>query len=102
MLHLLRNILGKKTDYKALIGRGAMIIDVRTPSEYSAGHIKGSVNVPVNDIKARAQEIKNKNKPVITVCMSGARSGMARSVLVVAGVETYNGGSWRSLQNKLR
>jgi phage shock protein E len=40
-------------------------------------------------------------KPVITVCRSGARSGMGKSILAAAGLEAYNGGPWDSLQNKL-
>jgi rhodanese-related sulfurtransferase len=42
-----------------------------------------------------------KNKPIITCCRSGARSGMAKSVLAAAGVEVSNGGAWFMLEKKL-
>ncbi len=89
------------TDYADLVRKGAMIVDVRTPGEFSSGHIKGSVNIPLDVISSRVQELKKKNKPVITVCRSGNRSGSAKSILESAGVEVYNGGAWDSLQNKI-
>lgn len=92
---------GETTDFKALVANGAVIIDVRSPAEYASGHIKGSTNIPVNIIQAKAAEFKKKGKPVITVCLSGARSGMAQSALSRAGVEAYNGGPWYSLEKKL-
>jgi phage shock protein E len=89
------------TDYADLVRKGAMIVDVRTPGEFSSGHIKDSVNIPLDVISSRVQELKKKNKPVITVCRSGNRSGSAKSILESAGVEVYNGGAWDSLQNKI-
>jgi rhodanese-related sulfurtransferase len=46
--------------------------------------------------------LKKKNKKIITVCQSGARSGMATTILAKAGMEAFNGGNWSSLQNKLQ
>jgi rhodanese-related sulfurtransferase len=88
-------------DYAELVKNGAIIIDVRTPGEFAQGHIKGAVNIPLDMIRSSASELKQKNKPVITCCRSGARSGSARSILVDAGIECYNGGAWDSLQNNL-
>jgi rhodanese-related sulfurtransferase len=89
------------TDYADLVRKGAMIVDVRTPGEFSSGNIKGSVNIPLDVISSKVQELKKKNKPVITVCRSGNRSGSAKSILENAGIEVYNGGAWDSLQNKI-
>jgi rhodanese-related sulfurtransferase len=58
--------------------------------------------MPVNTIQREISNIKKWNKPVITVCQSGARSSMAKSVLKNAGIEVYNGGSWFGLESKLR
>lgn len=55
---------------------GASIVDVRQPAEYSAGHIKGAVNVPLNNISKITNRI-NKDTDVIVYCLSGARSGSA-------------------------
>ena len=90
-----------KVNYKEIYETGAIIIDVRTKEEFSHGNFKGSVNVPLDKINDRINNIKSKNKPVITVCKSGMRSGQAASVLKRNGVEAYNGGSWTSLDSKL-
>jgi phage shock protein E len=91
---------GTKTNEKVsdLLQRGALIIDVRTPEEYKAGHIKESVNIPLNNIPNKVNELKRKNKPIITCCRSGARSGMAADQLRRAGIEVENGGPWNSVQ----
>ena len=81
--------------------KGAVIIDVRSPNEFRGGHIQGSKNIPVNEIKLKIDTIRKWNKPVITVCLSGGRSAAAKSVLASAGIEVYNGGPWYSLQKLL-
>jgi phage shock protein E len=100
-MSFLSKLFGPKTDYKALVENGAIIVDVRTTSEYKAGHINGSVNIPVDTIKHKTEELKKKGKPVIACCASGMRSGMAAGILKQAGIEAYNGGSWNGLQAKL-
>lgn len=102
MLGLLKKIFGGNTvDYKELVNNGAIIVDVRSSAEYKSGHIKGSKNFPLDNIRSKISELKKSNKPVITVCRSGARSGMAKSILKSAGIEVYNGGPWTSLQSKI-
>lgn len=86
-----------KVDFKELVSKGAIIVDVRTPSEFNAGHVKGSINIPLDVIRTQTGELKNKNVPVITCCRSGARSGSAKAILTDAGIECYNGGPWNSL-----
>ncbi len=81
-----------------LLQKGALIVDVRTPEEYRAGHITQSVNIPLNTIPNKVNELKRKGKPIITCCRSGARSGMAADQLRKAGVEAENGGPWNSVQ----
>jgi rhodanese-related sulfurtransferase len=78
--------------------KGAVIIDVRNPNEFRQGHIQGSKNIPVNEIRSKVEMIRKWNKPVITVCLSGGRSAAAKSVLSSAGIEVYNGGPWYSLR----
>jgi rhodanese-related sulfurtransferase len=90
----------KKTNARLaeMIEKGALIIDVRTPEEYRSGHIKDSVNIPLNKIPNKVNELKRKNRPIITCCRSGARSGMAADQLKRAGIEVENGGSWSNLE----
>ena len=76
------------------IKNGAVIVDVRTPGEFGQGHVKGSKNIPLNEISSKVSQIQKWNKPVITVCASGTRSGMAKRTLKANGIEVYNGGSW--------
>jgi rhodanese-related sulfurtransferase len=93
---------GPKSDFKALLQNGAQIVDVRTKEEFQSGHIKGSVNLPLNNLGNQMNKLK-KDKPVITCCASGMRSAAARNILKSRGFkEVYNGGGWMSLQNKLR
>jgi rhodanese-related sulfurtransferase len=82
--------------------RGAQLIDVRTRGEYASGHIKGSVNIPLNELSAKAGKLK-KDQPVITCCVSGMRSASARAILSGMGFkEVYNGGGWMSLNSVLQ
>lgn len=93
---------GKKYDYAGLIEKGAQIIDVRTPGEYKGGHIRGSVNIPLDSLQKQLSKIK-KDKPVITCCASGMRSQSAKTMLSANGFgEVYNGGGWMSLQQKIK
>lgn len=103
MINQLKKLLGMgpKVDYKSLMSQGAMIIDVRTPAEFSSGHIKGSVNIPLQELSKRAQKLK-KEKVIITCCASGMRSASAKGVLKSMGfTEVYNGGGWLSLRHKI-
>ncbi len=102
MLQFIKKMFGAgNTDYKELINRGAIIIDVRSAGEFGSGHIRGSKNYPVDIIRSKIADLKKLNKPVITVCRSGARSAMAKNILRSAGIDAYNGGPWTSLDRKL-
>jgi rhodanese-related sulfurtransferase len=103
MFNALKQLLGlaPKVDYKQLMKNGAQIIDVRTPGEFQGGHIKGAVNIPLQNISSQMSRIR-KDKPVITCCASGMRSASAKSILTSKGYsEVYNGGGWLSLDSKL-
>ena len=101
-MSLLGKLFGMKSvDFKQLIEDGAMIVDVRTPGEFQGGHIKGSLNLPLQSLQGSLGKIP-KNKTVITCCASGMRSASAKSVLKSAGyAEVYNGGGWMSLKSKI-
>ncbi len=104
MLQAIKNLLGlgPKTDFAALVKSGAVIVDVRTSNEYNSGHIKGSVNIPLNNLSGHARKLKEKGKPIITCCASGMRSASAKEILLTKGFsQVYDGGGWTSLQNKI-
>ena len=69
------------------------IVDVRTSGEFSGGHVAGSVNIPLDEVVSRVEEIKSMPKPLIICCASGARSGQAAAYLNTNGIECENGGS---------
>lgn len=105
MINTLKNLfgLGPKTDYRELIDQGAIILDVRSKAEFDTGHIKGSKNIPVDRLGQNLDRLKSKGKPVITCCASGMRSASAKNLLKANGFkQVYNGGSWGSLQQKIR
>jgi phage shock protein E len=98
---LFKKFLIARMDYKALMDKGAVIIDVRSPQEFDGGNIRGSKNIPLGQIAQRADELKAKNVPIICVCASGMRSGNACAILKKSGIECYNGGGWSTLNRKL-
>ncbi|MEW5741233.1 MAG: rhodanese-like domain-containing protein [Myxococcota bacterium] len=88
----LGQISGEKA--RALVKDGAKLVDVRTPGEFSVGHLPGAVNVPLQELGARLNKLGAKEKPVVLYCASGTRSAMARSVLKNAGFQqVFNLGS---------
>jgi len=93
--------IGPKTDWKALVRNGAIIVDVRSKGEYQSGHIAGSQNIPLDTLHAQYAKIP-KGKVVITCCASGMRSASAKGILKSKGYETYNGGGWMGLEHKIR
>lgn len=103
MISLLKKMFGggTETNYAELMQKGAQIIDVRSTGEFKGGHIKGSINIPLDTLQRNFSKIK-KDKPVITCCASGMRSSAAKNILKSNGyAEVYNGGGWMGLQRKL-
>ncbi len=67
-------------------------VDVRTPQEYAQGHVPGAINIPLQDVNAALESGKiDKNKPLVFICQSGARSYMAGLLAITYGYEdVYN------------
>jgi phage shock protein E len=73
------------------------VVDVRTRAEFQGGHVPGSVNIPVNELAMRADELRSLKQPLVLCCASGSRSGMAAQMLHRLGIESYDAGSWLSV-----
>ena len=104
MIDTLKSLFSSKpsTDFSALVKTGAIILDVRSKGEYAGGHIKGSINIPVDQLADNLGKLKDKNKTIITCCASGMRSASAKSILISKGyADVHNGGGWASLNNKI-
>ena len=100
MLQTIKNALGigPKVNIGELITKGAIIIDVRSRAEYSGGHAKGSVNVPLDQLSGYLPKLKNKEQVIITCCASGMRSASAKSFFKGQGFKhVHNAGPWITL-----
>jgi len=70
------------------------IVDVRTPMEFSGENAEGSINIPLQELDKRIEELKYLKKPLVLCCASGGRSGQATQYLKQKGIECFNAGSW--------
>ncbi len=80
--------------------RRAMLIDVREPAEYKAGHIPRARNIPLDNIDRATSAIQDRDMPLYVYCETGRRSGTAVSKLEkmgytnvrnIGGIENYTG-----------
>ena len=78
------------------------IIDVRTREEFEEGNVAGSINIPLQEIPNRLDEVRLLSGPVVLVCASGNRSGRAVIFLKNFGVECENGGSWMNMNRNFQ
>lgn len=71
--------------------KGIILLDVRTKEEYDTGHIKGSMLIPVDNLKAEAEnKLKDKDSPIFVYCRSGNRSVTAANILVNLGYKNVH------------
>ncbi len=84
----------------AKIRAGALLVDVRTPGEYSDGHLQGAINIPLSLVRARATGFgDDKNREIVLYCNSGIRSGMAKNRLERLGYKNVlNAGGYDALR----
>jgi rhodanese-related sulfurtransferase len=87
---------------KEYLDNKAVVLDVRTPLEFNEGHVKGSINIPLQVLEGRLHEVKKINKPIVAVCRSGARSGNATIFLKRQGLDVINGGPWQNVAAVLK
>jgi phage shock protein E len=76
-----------------------IIIDVRSTSEFASGHVRGSINVPLDRFSEEIEKlVSDKNTPLLLCCLSGGRSGMACNFLQQRGYQQVrNGGSTQAV-----
>lgn len=94
--------LGAKVNFADLVKQGAKIVDVRTKDEYASGAVRGSINIPLDQLSKNLTQFKDKNQVIITCCASGMRSASAKNILKSNGfANVHNGGGWSSLSAKI-
>lgn len=79
------------------------LVDVRSNMEYQQGHVPHAVNIPLNELPARLNELDNEN-PIVVICASGNRSQSGAEIIKEAGVQhVYNlqGGTMIWMMNGL-
>ncbi|WP_066627753.1 rhodanese-like domain-containing protein [Labilibacter marinus] len=93
---------GGKNPLSEILENGATIIDVRTPGEFSMGHVDGSINIPLDQIQHKLKKIKKMPTPLVLCCASGIRSANATAILQRNSVlDVHNGGRWSKVDRLL-
>lgn len=72
----------------AALDQGAILVDVRTPTEYAAGAIRGAINLPLDEIRARHRELDG--RPIVVHCQVGQRGHTAARLLAQLGHDVRN------------
>jgi rhodanese-related sulfurtransferase len=85
------------SEIQEYLAKGAVVIDVRTVAEFEDGHAPNSLNIVLDTIPDRVEEIRALGDSIIAVCRSGARSGNATQFLNDNGLDVINGGPWQNL-----
>ncbi len=101
MINILKLLFGggKSVNLTNVIAEGAFLVDVRSAGEFAEGHVKNSVNIPVDSIAGQLVKFKNK-KNIVVFCRSGNRSSMAKSILEKNGfTNVINGGTWHHVNS---
>lgn len=79
----------------------SFLVDVRTHEEFMEGSAKNAVNMPLDQIEDRINELKDRSQ-IIVFCRSGARAEKARQILNKNGIESVeNGGAWQEVDKKI-
>jgi NADPH-dependent 2,4-dienoyl-CoA reductase/sulfur reductase-like enzyme/rhodanese-related sulfurtransferase len=78
-----------QTHIEQLADFPAQILDVRTPQEFAAGHIPGAVNIPIDELRGRLNEVP-RDRPVVAYCQVGMRGYLATRLLVQQGFDAVN------------
>lgn len=91
-------IILKMTNKELINDLKTTIVDVRTEAEFALGHVDGSINIPLDEVVNRVEELKQL-QPLVMCCLSGGRSGQASAYLQSLGCdEVYNGGGWEMVE----
>ena len=77
------------------------LVDVRTSDGFNAGSVPNAINVPLNEVLIRIDELR-KLQPMLVFCAAGVRSQKAIDIMMANGInQLENGGSWLEVNNRL-
>jgi phage shock protein E len=89
---------------RVLISKGAVVIDVRTPEEFAAGHLPNATNIAVQDFGSHLDDVdklvaSDHSRAIVVYCAAGSRAAKAKAQLEAAGYShVVNGGGYDDLQ----
>lgn len=104
MFGMLKNMFSQNgsENLAEIINNNAFLVDVRSPMEFNSDKVKGSVNIPLDQIQNHLVKFKGKNN-IVVFCRSGARSSQAKSILDRNGIENVtNGGGYQTVMSLLK
>lgn len=80
-----------------VIREGAVLVDVRSSGEFSTGSVNGAINIPLDQLRNQLGKLKGK-KNIVVFCLSGNRSGQAKTILEQSNFKNVtNGGTWKNV-----
>jgi rhodanese-related sulfurtransferase len=89
------------SEAKALMARGAQLVDVRTKAEFKASSHRKTINIPLDELERRSKEL-DAARPVLLCCASGSRSSAGVAILKRKGFsEVVNIGAWQRVDSLL-
>lgn len=91
-------------DAAAYLKKGALVIDVRSSSEFNSGHLTNAINIPLDEVSTGVpQRVKDRSQVLLLHCQSGMRSGVAQKKLISLGyTNTFNLGSYSRAEGILK
>ncbi len=102
MFEIIKNMFSKVDNNLAqIVNDEAFLVDVRSPLEFLSEKVKGSINIPVDQIQNHLEKFKDKGN-IVVFCRSGARSIQAKAILERNGITNVtNGGTWQNVESLL-
>jgi rhodanese-related sulfurtransferase len=92
VLRLINQPGNRSAEVAVALAAGGVIVDVRSPAEFAAGHVPGATNLPVDELGARLSEVPA-DRMVVVYCASGMRSARAAGMLRAAGRTVVDAGT---------
>jgi rhodanese-related sulfurtransferase len=97
ILSKLFGISNNASQLENAIREGALLVDVRTPGEFSSGSVKGAINIPYDNVLKNLKKFEGQTS-VVVFCRSGARSAQAKALLDRNNIlNVVNGGPWQNV-----
>ena len=96
-LHLGKRPQEELVTMRRAVAEGGLLLDVRSEGEFTAGHLDGARNVPIDTLQERLEELGDPERPIVVYCASGVRSRRAAQLLRAHEFqEVYDLGPWRN------